>query len=79
MQAALLLRDAPALTVLAAPGAFERNCARIATGSVVVGHEAFWPLYGSLFAALARGEPVEAARIEMLWGGGADIGPSSLM
>jgi len=62
--AAMLLRDAPSLAVLAAPGAFERNWARSAAGDVAVGHETFWPAYGGLFAALARGETIEPTRIQ---------------
>jgi hypothetical protein len=61
---AMLLRDAPALAILATPGAFERNAARVKLGDVAVGHEAFWPLYGGLFAAVARGDTIEPARIQ---------------
>jgi hypothetical protein len=62
--AAMLLRDAPSLAVLAAPGAFERNWARSATGDMAVGHESFWPIYGGFFAALVRGETIEPSRIQ---------------
>src|SRR5262249_50556846 len=62
--AAMLLRDAPSLAVLAAPGAFERNWARSTSGDVAVGHEKFWPLYGGLFATVVRGDTIEPTRIQ---------------
>src|SRR5262249_34855846 len=62
--AATVLRDGPSLAVLSATGAFERNWERSAPRVQAVGHEKFWPLYGGLFAALARRDTIEPSRTE---------------